>query len=133
MNAIVGTMHMLARKIDTFEFYAAAGTTYWLSTTSYRAVVPTGKRWKLLYGFAHPNASATVTVYLYNSDDEVLGSIAAVAAGTALVAIPNTAASSGTLKSEHIILNPGGYVQVTFGAAQNTSSYANLSFLEVDV
>lgn len=122
-----------AKKIDTYEVYAASGTTYWSSTTTYEATVPAGKRWILLYGMVDPDASATVAVHIKNVADKILSLLTNVTAGTAIISVPNTVASSTTLDSKLIILDAGQYVGVTFGAAQGTSADVNFSFLELSV
>lgn len=122
-----------AKKINTYEVYAASGTDYWVDTTHYKAEVPADKRWVLLYGQVDPDASATVAVHIKNTADKILTLLTNVAAGTAIISVPNTVASSTTLNSGLYVLDAGEYIYVTFGAAQGTGADANFSFLEVDV
>lgn len=132
-QAIMAELLTLAKKVDTYEVYAASGTTYWSSTTTYEATVPVSKRWYFLYGMVDPDASATVAVHVKNSADKILTLLTNVAAGTAIISVPNTVASSTTLNPDGlIVMDAGDYIGVTFGAAQGTGADVNFSFLEVD-
>lgn len=130
----VGLLTMTGRVVDTYEVYAASGTTYWASTTSYKATCTTNCRWFLQYAVINRDASSTVTVTIKNSSNEILGYIGYDAANTGLMGIPFTVASkSGLIAPDHIILTEGDYIDVAFGAAQGTGAYANFRFIEIGV
>lgn len=124
------TLLALARLVDNYEIDPVTGLkVLWLSTTSYRAVVPTGKRWILLGGLVNRNVSSTYSGHIYNSDNKAVMRIANQGAATGLHAYPE----SGFQTGEAYRLDSGWYLDLAFGTAQDAGSYATCMVLEVDV
>jgi hypothetical protein len=123
----------LAKKVVMYEAYAAAGTTYWTSTTVFKATVPTGKRWIVLGGMIYRSQNATVIAQGCDASDHKMYQFVSEAAAQTLTTFPNRTASAAFGDYSRAVLDPTDYIQFTFGAAQDTNAYITLVVLEVDV
>jgi len=100
--------------------------------------VPAGKRW-IVQGFMviEVDVDHTIDIGLYDSDDKLMGGITQIAApGAGTYYFPQqivgTAASLEFWKMlKNLVLGPGWYVKITWGAAQTTPIVA-FPVLEVD-
>lgn len=122
----------IARKINNYEIDPVGGVkVLWTSTTEYKAVVPTGKRWFLYGGIFNRSVNSTASVYLYDSSDDILLHLDTFAAGTGLGAYPNVARTANIIFPW--VMDAGEYVKISLGTAQDASAYATCMVLEVDI
>ena len=118
----------LARKIDNYNADATGGGT-WVSTTHYTVVVPAGKRWFFIGGFAKNDVNATMFIAVYDAGDNTLGFLLDEAATTTGKSYPEPDFQIGA----QWVLDAGEYIQLTCGAAQGAGAYCSCVVLEVDV
>lgn len=130
---LVAEILTLARKVNTWEKYAASGTTYWVDTTHYRITCPADVRMFILYGMHDASQSATRTVSVHNAADEIIQSVHYLAAGTGAVPVPDTVEVASTVSPAvwPLILDEGEYLEILFGAAQDTDAIASFTLLEI--
>ena len=115
-----------AKKVDNYAIDATGGG-LWTTTTTYKIVCPTGKRWVLIGGVINRGVSATVNVIVYNASDEPIQFLYYAAASTGTSGYPSSTNAGNGVP----ILDVGEYVLATFGAAQNAASYMTCLVLEV--
>lgn len=130
---LVAEIMTLARKFNTYEKYAASGTTYWTDTTHYRITCPADKRMFILYGMHNAHVSATRTISIHNVGDDLIQMVHYLAAGTGGVPIPDTVEVASTVSPAvwPLILDEGEYFEILFGAVQDTDSLASFTILEI--
>lgn len=125
---IVTNLLTKASLVDHYEIDPVTGLkVHWLSTTSYRAVVPTGYRWVLLGGLVNRNVSSTYSAHIYNAAAKAVMRVANQGAATGLHAYPE----SGFQTGEAFRLDAGWYLDLAFGSAQDAGSYATCLVLEI--
>lgn len=129
-NPIVVDLLTVARKLDNYQLDATSGG-LWDSTTNFIVTVPAKKRWFLFGGNVSRGVSSTMYAYVKDSDDNIILMLAYHAAAAAAAAYP-LAANTGNVVFPYP-MDPGDYVNLLFGVAQNASSYASCVVLEVDV
>ena len=122
----------VAKKVNNYDIDATGGG-LWTSTTTYKATVPAGKRWRFMFGYHKRDVSSTALVEIRDASDAIIGSLDYQGAATAGVGYPNTSAGNNTLPKGRVILDVGEYILITFGTAQSTGAYASCVVLEVDV
>lgn len=127
MPDIVGTLREVGRKINNYDVDATGGG-LWTDTTHYRATVPTGRRWYFLGGTIYRDVNATVVGYVYDSSDNPEIFLVSKGAATGLSGYPDSNAPSGIYAHP---MDPGDYVELTFGGAQDALAYATCTVLEV--
>lgn len=125
MMSIVTRQITLARKVNNYLSPASA----WDSTTAHHYVVPADKRWILLYGIVNLDASGTLSVYVRDAADKIVGLLATYAAGTGVKAYPIDAYWSG---DGPIVLDAGEYIRLVCGAAQGAGAYSSCVVLEFE-
>lgn len=118
-----------ARKLNNYEADATSGT-LWVSTTQFKVVCPTGKRWYLLYGVFNRTVNASVVMYIRDISNQVIGWLGALTAATGVAGYPYY---TGSLSNPLRVIDAGEYVSLEFGAAQDANAYASCVVLEVDV
>ena len=120
----------LGRLVDNFEEDATGATAKWPDTTHYKAEVPLGKRWFLLYGSFYRDANQTANVQILNAADKTVGYLGSYGATTGIAGYP---LYSSTSVPECIILDAGWYIYITFGGAQGANAYATAVVIEVQM
>lgn len=117
-----------ARKLNNYVLDATGGGLF-TSTTRYRVTVPPGKRWILLGGIINRDNSSTLSIYLYDVDDNIIGRLLQEAAGTGIDSFPEEEWSIGT----SWVLDPGEYIESIYGTAQGVAAYHTCVVLEVSI
>lgn len=119
-----------AKKVNNYAENATGGG-LWVSTSNYRAVVPSLKRWFLYGGFTIRDASATMKAFIYDASDKYVLQLADWAAAAGAAYYPESA-NTGTCLFPWV-MDAGEYISLVFGAAQGAGASANCVVLEVDV
>lgn len=134
--SLMGDQLHFARKVNNYDIDATAGG-LWTSTTTYRATVPALKRWFVIGGFVNRSVNGTLVVRSYNAAGAIIAMHDSQAAATGGTAYPSTQASTyiqqKTANGFMAILDPGEFVELTFGNAQDAAAYASCIVLEVDI
>jgi len=134
MSAVTPLVPYFAKVVDTWEKYAAAGTTYWSSTTVYTYTVPTGKRAFVYQIETFRSQAATVGVVKRDVSNNTTLNILTDGAATGHAVWPNTIVLvTQTAGGQCIILQAGEEIRIVFGAAQDTNAYCAVHGIEVDV
>jgi len=135
MSQIYAELLTLAKKFNNYEIDPVTGLkVLWLSTTSFRAVVPTGKRWFVIGGVVNRNVSSTLTITIRDSSNALILRIQYLAAATGISLWPSTYSDIANMDIVNPIpLDAGEYFDLLFGTAQDAGSYASCMVLEVDV
>ena len=89
-------------------------------------VVPAGKRWLILSGYAERDANATFDVKITDADDKTLWQATQVAAGTSQVSMFGGASAASHRWGYPPLLAAGMKVKFDWGAAQTTPEVALL-------
>ena len=99
----------------------------------HRITVPENERWILLGGSVDPDASAAVTVKLYNSLDQEVYGLGYEAAGTARMYYPELPAGTAvpSLDIPSRIMKEGDYVRIQFGASQSANCSVSLRYMVI--
>lgn len=125
-----------ARLVDTYEVYAAAGTTYWVDSTHYRITCPVGKRWFVMWFHHDRDAAETCLTGLYNAADDRLCILESGAAANTAVSWPNLTEQLVYVMAPlgfPLILDPGYYIETVYGGAQGVGAIEVFWILEVDL
>lgn len=133
LGGILTDLINVARKVDNYEIYSASGT-LWTDTTHFIATVPAGKRWHFMGGAFNRAVSSTCIVTLRNSSDDLLQFFGELSAATGIANYPSMLSSQLVPQvGRFVVMDEGDYIQLLFGTAQDTSSYASCQVLEVDI
>lgn len=129
---MISEIMLLSEMLEIYEAYAAAGTTYWQSTTEIKLTVPENTRWFIIGGTINTSQNGTLVIEIYNASDELLTKITEHGAGTGAMHFYRSQSSA----NQHVpvsfeILDEGDYILCTFGAAQDTNAYIGLRIIEV--
>lgn len=125
---IITEVQTIGKLVTNYEIDPVTGLkVLWLSTTSYRAVVPTGKRWVLLGGMINRAVSSTYSIHIYDDTPLITARLDNQGAATGITAFPSSTYQTG----EAYKLDPGWYIDIAFGTAQDAGSYATCLVLEV--
>lgn len=127
---IVAELLTVSKLQDNYDVDATAGG-LWTATTTYQATVPAGKRWKLLGGSVYRSVNATVIVEIRNAANQAIVRLDSLSASTGTSSYPG-ASYIGPVCSG-LMMDPGWYILMTFGVAQDASAWASAVVLEVDV
>lgn len=107
----------------------ATGTTYWINTTHYRAIVPVNKRWFVIGGMVNRAVSSTVVVDLRDTGSDTMHRLMTETAAANLLAYPATAFQLG----RGYVLDAGEEIYMTFGTAQDANSWVTFVVLEISM
>lgn len=113
----------------------ATGGGLWVNTSTYRATVPTGKRWFLIGGICSRDVNSSASVRIYNSTPVQVHNVDEYAAAASVFAFPSrqTGINASTPSGLPFVLDAGWYLQIAFGVAQGAAAFATCVVLEVDV
>lgn len=121
-----------AKKVDNYEEDATSGT-LWTSTTTFKVICPSTKRWFLIGGAAFRKQSSTMSAQIRNGADKVILYLGEHAAGATICGYPATTGGLTGVPTTMPVLDAGDYVLLTFGTAQDSDSWATCVVLEIDI
>lgn len=134
---IVKNLYTSSRKINNYLEDAtdnAAGNLKFDSTTVATLTVPTGYRWLVIGGAVNRDVSGTLAVVGKDTSDKLIYVFHEEGASTTHSAWPANAAAVKESDYNGVpILDPGEYVEFTFGAAQSTACSVSCVVLEVAI
>ena len=124
----------VAKLVDNYAIDATAGAP-WTTDKLYKVTVPVGKRWFFIGGAMKRDVASTAEVVIKNAGDELVFQLDSFPSATTMVAYPSTIAQVNTLARPlgPIIMDAGGYVQISFATSQTGGAHASFNVLEVDV
>lgn len=105
----------------------------WLTTSTHKFVVPTGKRWFVLGGIVNRSDAATLEIKVADTSDLTIDYIDTQAAGTGITAWPNDTVDAKISTSYPKILDAGERISLVFGAAQGATAYISCIVIEVNI
>ena len=125
----------VAKLVDNYEIDATGTTAKWPTDKLYKAIVPAGKRWFFMGGAFKRDVASTSEVVIKNASDELVYQLDSFGSATTMAAYPSTTAQINTLARPlgPIIMDAGGYVQLSFATSQTAGAHASCNVLEVDV
>lgn len=128
---ILAELLTVAKLVTNYEKDATGVTTRWPDTTHYKVTVPSGKRWFFIGGIVNRTVSATVTVWVKDSSNNVLYQIDSKAAATG--PLPYPSGTTYMIGNYPFPMDDGTYIEMIFGVAQDANAYASCMVLEVDI
>ena len=119
----------IARKVNNWEEDPVTGVKeLWESTQSFKAVVPAGVRWFVLGGVVKRNVSSTVSISGYDSAGKIIFFFDTQSAAASTTGWPTPAKFPAGIIA---IMDPGEWVRMIFGTAQDAGSNASCVVLEI--
>ena len=123
----------LAKKVTNYALDATGGG-LWATTTKFKVTCPAGKRWFVIAGSINRAVSSTLDTRIYDESDVVLYMVDNQGAATGITSFPNKTANALIAPTAYpLVMDAGDYLDMSFGTAQNASSWASFTVLEVDV